>query len=66
MTKGINEVENFDFLARSFAHMHARGRAIDVNAVTGNMSDEQKNWFRDHYYLYYVQEICAGTQKIEH
>ncbi|HKN02969.1 MAG TPA: glycogen synthesis protein GlgS [Buttiauxella sp.] len=66
MNKRVYAVENLDFLARSFAHMHARGRDIDINAVTGNMSEEQKVWFQEHYDRYYVQAVSAGTQIIEH
>ena len=66
MNKRIYAVENLDFLARSFAHMHARGQAIDINAVTGNMSKEQKAWFQEHYDRYYVQAVREGEQNIKH
>lgn len=42
----INALKNFDFLARSFARMHVLGQPVDIDAVTGNMSDEQQAWFR--------------------
>ncbi|MCX8979589.1 glycogen synthesis protein GlgS [Citrobacter portucalensis] len=42
-------LKNFDFLARSFARMYALGQPMDIDAVTGNMSDEQQTWFRERY-----------------
>jgi hypothetical protein len=42
----LNAVKNFDFLARSFARMYAMGQPVDIDAVTGNMT-EQKQWFRN-------------------
>lgn len=40
---------NFDFLARSFAHMQALGQPVDIRAITGNMSEQQGAWFRARY-----------------
>ena len=37
MDHSLNSLNNFDFLARSFARMHAEGRPVDILAVTGNM-----------------------------
>lgn len=51
----INALKNFDFLARSFARMHALGQPVDIDAVTGNMSDEQQAWFRERYDHYRKQ-----------
>ncbi len=51
----LHALKNFDFLARSFARMHALGQQIDVAAVTGNMSDEQQAWFRERYEHYRKQ-----------
>lgn len=48
-------LKNFDFLARSFARMHALGQPVDIDAVTGNMSDEQQAWFRERYDHYRKQ-----------
>ncbi|NVD94801.1 hypothetical protein DNO50_25295, partial [Escherichia coli] len=42
---------NFDFLARSFARMHAEGRPVDILAVTGNMDEEHRTWFCARYAL---------------
>lgn len=47
--------KNFDFLARSFARMCAQGEPVDIEAVTGNMSDEQKCWFQHRYEGYRKQ-----------
>ena len=57
-------VTNFDFLARSFARMHALGQGIDVAAVTGNMSDEQQAWFRERYELYRMQAERARIKEL--
>ncbi|MCX9062724.1 glycogen synthesis protein GlgS [Citrobacter portucalensis] len=48
-------LKNFDFLAHSFACMHALGQPVDIDAVTGNMSDEQQVWFRERYDHYRKQ-----------
>lgn len=37
----IYSFKNFDFLASSFARMNGEGRRIDIDAVTGNMSEAQ-------------------------
>ena len=34
MDHSLNSLNNFDFLARSFARMHAEGRPVDILAVT--------------------------------
>ncbi|EKK5221820.1 cell surface composition regulator GlgS [Cronobacter sakazakii] len=54
-------LNNFDFLARSFARMHALGRPVDMAAVTGNMNDEQRAWFRERYDHYRKQ---AGRARV--
>lgn len=43
MDHSLNSLNNFDFLARSFARMHAEGRPVDILAVTGNMDEEHRN-----------------------
>ncbi|OMQ26760.1 glycogen synthesis protein GlgS [Serratia oryzae] len=48
-------LKNFDFLARSFARMHALGQPVDIDSVTGNMNDEQQAWFRGRYEHYRKQ-----------
>ncbi|BDH47285.1 surface composition regulator [Salmonella enterica subsp. enterica serovar Choleraesuis] len=55
----VNALKNFDFLASSFAHMSERGQAVDLKAVTGNMSAEQKAWFQQRYefYLKHPEEV---------
>jgi len=60
----IYALKNFDFLARSFARMHALGQEIDVAAVTGNMSDEQQAWFRERYELYRMQGERARIKEL--
>jgi predicted GNAT superfamily acetyltransferase len=55
---------NFDFLARSFARMQAMGHAVDIEAVTGNMSDEQKLWFCERYQRYLAQATQAKEKEL--
>ncbi|WP_034460786.1 hypothetical protein [Buttiauxella noackiae] len=62
MNKELQAVKNFDFLASSFARMHALGQAVDIRAVTGNMDMEQKAWFLGRY-EYYCQQ---ATLELEH
>ena len=50
----INALKNFDFLARSLP-VYALGQPVDIDAVTGNMSDEQQAWFRERYDHYRKQ-----------
>lgn len=57
-------VTNFDFLARSFARMQAMGRPVDIGAVTGNMNDEQKVWFRERYQRYLKQATRAKEKAL--
>lgn len=57
----LQAMNNFDFLARSFARMHSVGRPVDLKAVTGNMSDEQRAWFRERYEHYRREVERAGT-----
>lgn len=60
----LDELKNFDFLARSFARMHAEGQPVDIHAVTGNMSDEQKTWFRERYEHYRRQAERAREPEL--
>ncbi|WP_202301458.1 cell surface composition regulator GlgS [Dryocola clanedunensis] len=62
----LQAVKNFDFLARSFARMHALGQPVDIQAVTGNMSTEQKIWFRERYEQYCLQATRAIELELEH
>lgn len=56
----IYSFKNFDFLASSFARMNGEGRRIDIDAVTGNMSEAQSAWFHERYNYYRKQ----GLQQI--
>lgn len=51
----MQSVNDFDFLARSFARMEAMGLPVDLNALTGNMSKELRKWFC-HRYVYYCKQ----------
>ncbi|EOX5210720.1 cell surface composition regulator GlgS, partial [Shigella flexneri] len=56
MEHSLNSLNNFDFLARSFARMHAEGRPVDILAVTGNMDEEHRTWFCARY-AWYCQQM---------
>ncbi|EBW4675944.1 glycogen synthesis protein GlgS [Salmonella enterica subsp. salamae] len=45
----LHALNNFDFLARSFARMHVLGQPVDIRAMTGNMDEAQRAWFRERY-----------------
>lgn len=53
----VMSLQNFDFLALSFAQMHAQGRRVDMEAITGNMDRDGKAWFlkRYDYYLNHLR-----------
>ncbi|EDW8956990.1 cell surface composition regulator GlgS [Salmonella enterica subsp. enterica] len=59
----LHALKNFDFLARSFARMYALGQPVDIDAVTGNMSDEQTVWFREKYEHYREQAERARAME---
>lgn len=61
----LNAVKNFDFLARSFARMYAMGQPVDIEAVTGNMTEEQKQWFQEHYTHYCKQAQRARVKELQ-
>lgn len=58
-------LSNFDFLARSFAHMHALGHPIDIRALTGNMTGPQKVWFCARYDYYRKLAQRAKVKELE-
>lgn len=64
--KNIQAVKNFDFLARSFAHMQALGQPVDIQAVIGNMSLEQQGWFLERYEYYCQHETGVPQPEPEH
>ncbi|EDW2057286.1 glycogen synthase [Salmonella enterica subsp. enterica] len=45
----IYAFSNFEFLAITFAQMAGQGRAVNMDAVTGNMDDRQREWFLERY-----------------
>ncbi|AYL73742.1 TPA: glycogen synthesis protein GlgS [Citrobacter freundii] len=59
----LNALSNFDFLARSFARMYSEGFPIDIKAITGNMSGEQKAWFCLQYERYCKQAVAARKKE---
>ena len=59
MDHSLNSLNNFDFLARSFARMHAEGRPVDILAVTGNMDCARYAW-------YCQQMMQARELELEH
>lgn len=60
----LHALNNFDFLARSFARMHALGQPVDIYAATGNMNDEQQVWFRERYEHYRKQAERARVMEL--
>lgn len=65
MDHSLNSLNNFDFLARSFARMHAEGRPVDILAVTGNMDEEHRTWFCARYAWYCQQMMQARELELE-
>ena len=65
MNSNMYSMNNFDFLARSFARMQAEGHPVDIQAITGNMDEEHRSWFCKRYALYPAgdgsQEARTGT-----
>ena len=51
-------MKNFDFLARSFARMHAQGQPVDLQAIVGNMDEEHREWFCQRYELYCLRSTA--------
>ena len=39
MNSNMYSMNNFDFLARSFARMQAEGHPVDIEAMIGNMEE---------------------------
>lgn len=64
----LYSMKNFDFLALSFARMHAQGHAVDLQAIVGNMDEAQREWFCQRYELYcrQVSEEVASEPELEH
>ncbi|EHF6859937.1 hypothetical protein J1L44_004949, partial [Salmonella enterica subsp. enterica serovar Panama] len=44
-TDDIYAFSNFEFLAITFAQMTVQRREINMDAVTGNMDEKQREWF---------------------
>lgn len=59
--QNLNEVQNYDFLAQSFAHMYATGHTIDIETITGNMPEEVRKWFLERYEHYCKQALSEGV-----
>ncbi|WP_433654902.1 cell surface composition regulator GlgS [Klebsiella variicola] len=60
--QNIQSVSNFDFLARSFAHMAVMGLSVNLSEITGNMPEELRRWFCRRYVQYYKHEIKNITK----
>lgn len=61
MQQDYPSLMNFDFLALSFARMQLLGQSVDICAVTGNMNEQQREWFRARF-EYYLRQI-GSTQE---
>ncbi|WP_220771756.1 cell surface composition regulator GlgS [Citrobacter europaeus] len=66
MNSNMYSMNNFDFLARSFARMQAEGHPVDIQAITGNMDEEHRSWFCKRYTLYCQQATEARKLELEH
>ncbi|WP_348235178.1 cell surface composition regulator GlgS, partial [Salmonella enterica] len=55
----VYSLNNIDFMARSFARMQEEGRPVDIQAVTGYMDEEHRDWFCNRYALYCQQATQA-------
>lgn len=53
--KGVMSLQNFDFLASSFAQMRSQGSQLKVEHITGNMDVASKIWFLNRYDYYLTQ-----------
>ncbi|MBJ3814225.1 cell surface composition regulator GlgS [Shimwellia pseudoproteus] len=61
----LYSLENFDFLARTFARMHNEGRTVNINAVTGNMDEKHRQWFCKRYALYCRRDARVTPVELE-
>ncbi|EBN4581194.1 glycogen synthase [Salmonella enterica] len=52
---------NFEFLAITFAQMAVQGRLVNMDAVTGNMDEKQREWFLERYRFWLASCACAGN-----
>jgi hypothetical protein len=64
----LYSMKNFDFLALSFARMHAQGHDVDLEAIVGNMDEEHREWFCQRYALYcrQVNQPETPATELEH
>ncbi|ECG5644068.1 hypothetical protein E1K64_20360 [Salmonella enterica subsp. enterica serovar Poona] len=59
----IYAFSNFEFLAITFAQMARQGRAVNMDAVTGNMDDRQREWFLEWFlerYRFWLVNFIPG------
>jgi hypothetical protein len=45
--------------------MYAMGQPVNIDAVTGNMTEEQKQWFQEHYNHYCKQAQRARVKELQ-
>ncbi|WP_188016876.1 cell surface composition regulator GlgS [Pseudocitrobacter sp. 73] len=62
----IYSLNNFDFLAQSFARMHDQGQEVDLEAITGNMDEEHRAWFYKRYERYCQVVETSSMPELEH
>lgn len=61
--KNLNALQNYDFLAKSFAHMYATGHNVDIKTITGNMTAELRVLFLERYDYYCQQALSVRDEK---
>jgi Glycogen synthesis protein. len=62
----LYSLNNFDFLAHSFARMHAQGQDVDLKAITGNMDEEHRMWFCKRYECYCQMVELEEAEELEY
>lgn len=61
--KSFVSSRDLDFLAFSFARMRSQGRHLCTDAITGNMDEDCRAWFLQHYANCYEQ-LQENTTKM--
>ncbi|MFP1453415.1 glycogen synthesis protein GlgS [Escherichia coli] len=67
MDHRLNSLNNFDFLARSFARMHAEGRPVSIFwPLLVTWMKNIRTWFCARYAWYCQQMMQARELELEH
>ena len=66
MDHSLNSLNNFDFLARSFARMHAEGRPVDILPLLVTWMKNIEPGFAQRYAWYCQQMMQTRELELEH